>query len=175
MPVFGLSGHINKSKRVTWHCDASQFFGETFVIYIIVPFVILIYCYSAIFCYVRRSQKEFQDILRKDGVSKEKRLKMIKMTLIIILGFLITVVPFPIFNLFEKSVEYPNAFIFLNILWWASTVINPLIYCFMKTTYKNDFIHFCRTICVCLPKSKQGDMDSPNQSTPSTGSASTKC
>ena len=175
MPVFGLSGHINKSKRVTWHCDTTQFFGEIFFIYIIVPFVILICCYSAIFCYVRRSQKEFQEVLRKDGISKEKRLKMIKMMLIIILGFLITVVPFPIFNLFKKSVEYPNAFIFLNILWWASTVINPMIYCFMKKTYKNDFKNFCRAICICLPKSKRDDMDLPIQITSSTGSTSTKC
>merc|ERR1739842_119279 len=71
--------------------------------------------------------------------------KMVKMMLIVIFGYLFTSFPTSIFHVgFIEEENYPNVRVFVDILMWSSSTINPIIYCLLNETYRKAYIKLCR-------------------------------
>lgn len=105
-----------------------------FLIVFLIPCLIIICCYTCIFCTVwRQRQTNIYDVTpdsvfaaaRQQRECENKRLTI--MIMIILAGFMMCFLPLMLVNVADINSHYPWLHICGSILAWASSVINPFI------------------------------------------------
>ena len=110
------------------------------------PCVTIIFCYSAIFLKIKKLQRElcgmFANLNKKE---REDDIRQIKMMLTVFLCFVFTFLPIGSFNVIDKHSEYGNSDveILCHVLWWSSSVVNPIIYVFRNRHYRKAIFLLC--------------------------------
>jgi len=122
------------------------------------PCVVIVVCYSAIFYRVRQSRLNVQKHVGLPGragkestlQSSQRRedLRMTKMMLIIFVSFLVCFLPLMLVNVIDDEVDVPTLHIIASVLAWMSAGINPFIYAFKNRQYK---LAFKKLLC-CTDK-----------------------
>ena len=119
LPYFEVWGKFGKAIERPWCTILPKNGHSPKVFYIIlafvVPCVVIITCYTAIFIKVRRDYKQ-------------NDLQLLKMMLIIFSVFFIGFLPSVIVNAIDRFVQRPSIHIIPNALFWAIPTINPFIH-----------------------------------------------
>jgi len=125
----------------------------------LMPCIVIIACYSAIFFKVRQSRKNVQAHMNNAMTSRQNAsdaknsalnaaqsaqrredIRLTKMMLTIFLCFLVCFLPLMLVNVADDNVQFPFLHIVASVLAWASAVVNPFIYAFKNRQYQQAFI-----------------------------------
>ena len=165
LPVFGLWAKIgmHDNPKNKWMCyikdnppcsgNAKSFLKVSFLWLFIIPFLTLIFCYIAIFRMMKKNQKELGQYFSTDHAAKRaQNFKFMKMMVFVTMGFVLTFTPLMTFNVLNKG-DHPNWEVCLDILWWTSAVVNPLIFFMMSTTFRINMTYYLkRMFCQSVEK-----------------------
>ena len=127
------------------------------ILYIVLPFICIIGCYTAIFLKVRKSKKvllaSFNKVeqLRTTSVSdrirkstEESNSQLFRMILVISACFIILIIPMMVVGMIERTIssfsELANVDKFVYCLVNANFVMNPFVYFFMNKNYREAFM-----------------------------------
>ena len=116
----------------------------------LMPCIVIVCCYSAIFRKVRQSR---QNVQRHEGPDKgqpqqqqqqqqqhrREDLRLTKMMLLIFCCFVICFLPLMLVNVLLEDDDFPNLHVLASVLAWASAVVNPFIYAFKNKQYQKAF------------------------------------
>lgn len=147
VPFFGLWGTLGLDET-TFSCTILQKDGHSmkkffFLIGFVIPCLIIIGCYTCIYCTVRRQrQKLLKYNVTSDGEfsagqqrdREDNRLTIMMLT--IFACFMMCFLPLMLVNVADDNIHYPWLHICGSILAWASSVINPFIYAASNRTYR---------------------------------------
>jgi len=161
----------------------------------LMPCIVIIACYSAIFLKVRQSRKNVQAHMN-NGASKpntnpngdskpmnsvlnaaqsaqrREDIRLTKMMLTIFLCFLVCFLPLMLVNVADDNVQFPFLHILASVLAWASAVVNPFIYAFKNRQYQQAFIKVRQQILCCSEPNPNAAPRGANMSKESKTSAS---
>lgn len=134
----------------------------------LMPCIVIIACYSAIFFKVRQSRKNVQAHMNNAMTSRQNAsdaknsalnaaqsaqrredIRLTKMMLTIFLCFLVCFLPLMLVNVADDDVQFPFLHIVASVLAWASAVVNPFIYAFKNRQYQQAFIKVHQQILCC--------------------------
>ena len=121
------------------------------VLFIIIPLICIIGCYTAIYLKVRKGQKILLDLLGSNSVSdtvrkniEETDSQLFKMIMIISACFVIFIVPKLVLKIIIRAVsstsELVNAERALIVLMNANFIVNPFVYFFTNKNFREAFI-----------------------------------
>ena len=128
------------------------------ILYIVIPIIFIIGCYSAIFLKLRKSQKELiasldtiENLLHSTSVSdrirksiEESNSRLFRMILVISACFIILIIPIMVVEfIMDKMSSFSklgNVVKVLYSLMSANFVVNPFIYFFMNKNFREAFI-----------------------------------
>ena len=129
------------------------------ILFIAIPIICIIGCYSAIFIKLRKSQKDliasFDTIENLHSTSvvsdkirkriKESNSQLFRMFLVISACFVILIIPMMVVGLIMRSTmssfsELVNVEKVVNTLMNANFVVNPFVYFFMNKNFREAFI-----------------------------------
>ena len=103
LPLFGIWGKITRHEKLKWMCDIR--FGESFKKFAIfaifgISLITLIGCYFGIFQKLRTIRREMSSYFtaKRNASERDTDIKMVKMMLIVIFGYLFTSFPTSIFH-----------------------------------------------------------------------------
>ena len=121
----------------------------------LMPCIVIVCCYSAIFRKVRQSRQNVQrhegGIHGQDKAHQQQQrredLRLTKMMLLIFCCFVICFLPLSLVNVLLDDNELPNLHVLASVLAWASAVVNPFIYAFKNKQYQKAF---AKVICLLL-------------------------
>ncbi|XP_076314320.1 G-protein coupled receptor moody-like [Tachypleus tridentatus] len=121
-------------------------FGLAFFI----PCVAIVICYARIFWVVRKSSRRMkmhsnlnitEDTKGSDAKKREQEWRMTKMVLIIFCTFLICNLPITIVKVTDKQNNCLILQVFVSILVYANSSINPIIYVVINKQYRQAYIN----------------------------------
>lgn len=118
-----------------------------FIIGAVVPLLVIVTCYLAIFISVQRRRR------RLHGSRQHKRYNTrLTITLVVaFVAFLFCLLPITILQLVAKPRDLPYLFIIGNIILWSMSVINPVIYGFLNKNYRHAYAATLNDIVRSLP------------------------
>ena len=125
----------------------------------ILPMVILVFCYVKIFLAVNKSNKRMQDHRQISSLNRPpehkfaREYKLICMLFTIVLVFVIFWIPAAIVLILSSAVDIPVVFYTITI-WIAlcNSSINSIIYGCMNKNFRRGYAQFLRHICCCCFK-----------------------
>ena len=123
------------------------------------PCIVIIYGYIAIIRKLKRTRAALMKTLNANTLQREiqdhqRQWRMIKMMLLVFCCFVFTFLPSAIINFVDQDYIYPNVHVFMDILWWSASVINPVIYMIRNLRYREAVIELLRKM-FCLPQKIQ--------------------
>ena len=123
------------------------------------PCIVIIYGYIAIIRKLKRTRAALMRTLNANTLQREiqdhqRQWRMIKMMLLVFCCFIFTFLPSAIINFVDQDYVYPNVHVFMDILWWSASVINPVIYMIRNLRYREAMIELLRKM-FCLPQKHQ--------------------
>ena len=147
--ALGAINNVNVGENEKCLSGAHNNVMDLFVgLYFILPIILMIVCYVAIFLKVKRTRKELGECLSNVNLSyKEEDMQLLKMISIIFVTFFICLTPMAIvnFGFIGNISEKENAIIFM--LFGLNFIINPFIYGFKNKVYRPAFISLYQKIC----------------------------
>uniref|UniRef100_A0A182SDZ1 G-protein coupled receptors family 1 profile domain-containing protein n=1 Tax=Anopheles maculatus TaxID=74869 RepID=A0A182SDZ1_9DIPT len=136
-----------------------------FIIAFIIPCIIIVICYSRIFCVVHNSANnnsisytasssavKVAGAARsatdaRDAKARRNEWRITKMVLAIFLSFVMCYLPITISKIVDKNVSVPVLHIIGYIMLYLSACINPIIYVIMNKQYRQAY----KTVIFCKP------------------------
>ncbi|XP_040570280.1 protein trapped in endoderm-1 [Lepeophtheirus salmonis] len=127
----------------------------------LMPAVVIICCYTAIYFKFKQSRRNVQAHMnkistagtaemRKKSISlpstsnqmaqRREDIRLTKMMLTIFLCFMVSYLPLSLVNVMDDDLKYPDLHVLASVLAWSSAVINPFIYAFKNRQYQQAFI-----------------------------------
>lgn len=107
------------------------------------PCLTIVICYTHIFFVVRKlDEKRMKRQASSDGHRGPKRreMRITKMILSILCSHVVCFLPFTIVNVGLEQSTSPNIHMGVEILAWASHVVNPYIYAIVNKTYRRSYV-----------------------------------
>eukprot|EP00096_Caligus_rogercresseyi_P013826 TRINITY_DN6427_c0_g1_i1.p1 TRINITY_DN6427_c0_g1~~TRINITY_DN6427_c0_g1_i1.p1 ORF type:complete len:404 (+),score=68.29 TRINITY_DN6427_c0_g1_i1:143-1354(+) len=154
----------------------------------LMPAVVIICCYTAIYFKFKQSRRNVQAHMnkisnagsaemRKKSISlpstnhtmgqRREDIRLTKMMLTIFLCFMVSYLPLSLVNVMDDDLKFPDLHILASILAWGSAVINPFIYAFKNRQYQQAFAKV-----LCLSSFAGGGSSARNVNTNSSGHSS---
>uniref|UniRef100_A0A182M4R5 G-protein coupled receptors family 1 profile domain-containing protein n=1 Tax=Anopheles culicifacies TaxID=139723 RepID=A0A182M4R5_9DIPT len=135
-----------------------------FIIAFIIPCIIIVICYSRIFCVVHNSANNNSISYTasssavkvagtrsaadaRDAKARRNEWRITKMVLAIFLSFVFCYLPITISKIVDKNVSYPVLHIIGYIMLYLSACMNPIIYVIMNKQYRQAY----KTVIFCKP------------------------
>lgn len=168
-PLIGVWGTLGLDKQ-TFSCTILKRNDHSpkkflMIFGFLMPCIVIIACYSAIFLKVRQSRKNVQSHMKNNtpaaggnasavgkndsknalanaaqSAQRREDIRLTKMMLTIFLCFLVCFLPLMLVNVADDDVDFPFLHILASVLAWASAVVNPFIYAFKNRQYQQAFI-----------------------------------
>lgn len=118
----------------------------------ILPSIVIVVCYSAIFYKIRTTRKKLEShivrtpvstsFIQSEERSKRQRMediRLTKMMLTIFILFLVCFLPLMLVNVLDDKMTQPSVHIIASVLAWMSAAINPFIYSIQNHQYQQAF------------------------------------
>jgi len=150
--------------EATFSCTIKKLNGKSpkkflFCVAFLLPCVVMIGCYSAIFYEIKTSRRKMESHSFRTPTSASKQrvqqmqkkhrnedIKLTKMMLTIFLLFMVCFLPLMLVNVLDDEMSHPNIHIIASILAWTSAAINPFVYSLQNQQYQAAFKSlFCFT------------------------------
>ncbi|TRY81247.1 hypothetical protein DNTS_000542 [Danionella cerebrum] len=153
------------SFRERWHETTYNMFHFT-TLYVI-PLLMMSFCYSCILIEINRQMHRGESLGRcGTGLISRARMKTLRMTVIIVLSFLLCWTPYYLLGVWywfhpqmlERTPEYIHhmLFVFGNL----NTCCDPVIYGMYMPSFRSDLVQFC---CCWTRRTKQRTLDRPQK------------
>jgi len=110
----------------------------------VVPVILIVICNTSVFMYVRKMVEKQRETISGDhqeAVLKRRQIKVLKLSLLVVLTFLLMWSPTIILILIGasgKQVTTSYSIISYTVMFFQGS-INPIIYCFRHATFKKEF------------------------------------
>ena len=178
-PLVDLWGTLGLDEE-TFSCTIKKLDGKSpkkflFLVAFLLPCVVIIFCYSAIFYKIRTTRRKMESHSFRTPVSASKQriqrkkyrsedIKLTKMMLTIFVCFLVCFLPLMMVNVLDDEMQQPVIHIFASVLAWMSAAINPIIYSIQNQQYQQAFrALFCGRVRVSRRRAAAGvSQDEPN-------------
>ena len=149
LPLAGLWGKydLTESKRCDWLPNKDSYLNPKKIgaaIFIFLPLLIMIICYTAIFIKVRHMKKKIEGIFSKKN---EKNVEVLKMMFILFTCYISATIPWIIVNLIDPLRLKHRIHIIPTIILNTQAMINPFVYGFNNKVYKPAYIKLYQDIC----------------------------
>uniref|UniRef100_A0A0K2TB03 G-protein coupled receptors family 1 profile domain-containing protein n=1 Tax=Lepeophtheirus salmonis TaxID=72036 RepID=A0A0K2TB03_LEPSM len=159
----------------------------------LMPAVVIICCYTAIYFKFKQSRRNVQAHMnkistagtaemRKKSISlpstsnqmaqRREDIRLTKMMLTIFLCFMVSYLPLSLVNVMDDDLKYPDLHVLASVLAWSSAVINPFIYAFKNRQYQQAFIKVLCLASLTGAGSSARNVNSSNSHSSSKNSAS---
>ena len=155
LPLFEVWGKIDYNPK-NLLCTIQEKHGEiiSFKVFImaislLIPSLIIISCYLALYFKVRKIQMAL--ISNEElTTSKSADMKIIKMMFTVFVCFILLILPTLIINILDQeNHKFRDLHICFDILFWNIVVVNPFIYVFMNKHYRKAIFelifYFCKS------------------------------
>ena len=141
----------------TFSCTIKKLDGKSpkkflFLVAFLLPTVVIVTCYSAIFYKIKTTRKTMeshsfrtpvqaskQRVMRIQKRHRKEDIKLTKMMLTIFLLFLICFLPLMLVNVLDDEMKIPSVHIIASVLAWMSAAINPFVYAVQNHQYQQAF------------------------------------
>ena len=145
------------------------------LVYVAIPLVIIITCYSKVFIVVRKHNVNFRSRIRSrtqscaspDGSLSVEEVNITYILLVVVIGFLTCWTPVLVIDL----IDFINAdwklkrqvYVSYTCFGFASTSLNPIIYGVMNRSFREAYVNIFASLKACLSRSKSRDLNIPVQ------------
>ena len=161
LPLFKIWGEIVPARK-KYSCTIEENENGNPKMFFLVfafgcPFTVIIYCYISMYRKIKQTRKALADTMtlqyfqKKKEKEREQDWRMVKMMLLVFGCFIFTFLPSVIINKFDEDSNYPNVHVFMDILWWLASVINPFIYMIKNKQYRDAVGQIVHGM-VCMPE-----------------------
>ena len=122
------------------------------ILFIMIPLICIIGCYSAIYLKVKNSPKELLSLLGSDSGSddirkriEERNFNLFRMIMVTSACFVIFITPMMVQKIVFSTSELPNVEKVFRVLQDANFIVNPFVYFFTNKNYRKAFIQLLPT------------------------------
>lgn len=152
-PLYGW-GSIQYSEKFTdctlgWNVNDISYIAFLLTIAILTTMIVIIYCYFAIFKFVRRSSRQIQSHIQSENhdnqhintTTTNRETKIIKIFVAVVCVYVICWTPVCVVGIFEVMDHAAPRFVYIIIyyLMFSSSFCNPIIYGVFNTQFKEAF------------------------------------
>ena len=141
----------------TFSCTIKKLDGKSpkkflFLVAFLLPTVVIVTCYSAIFYKIKTTRKTIeshsfrtpvhaskQRVMQIQKKHRKEDIKLTKMMLTIFILFLICFMPLMLVNVLDDDMKMPSIHIIASVLAWMSAAINPFVYAIQNQQYQQAF------------------------------------
>ena len=143
--------------EATFSCTIKKLDGKSpkkflFLVAFLLPSVVIITCYSAIFYKIKTTRKKVENHSFRTPMSQSKLrvqqrhkkhrkedIKLTKMMLTIFVLFLVCFLPLMLVNVLDDDMKQPSFHVIASVLAWMSAAINPFVYAIQNQQYQKAF------------------------------------
>ena len=146
------------------------------LVYVAIPLVIIITCYTKVFIVVRKHNVNFRSRIRtrtqscaalSDGCLSVEEVNVTYTLLVVVIGFLTCWTPVLVIDL----IDFINrdwklkrqVYVSYTCFGFASTSLNPIIYGIMNRSFRAAYVNIFASLKMCLSRSKSRDLNIPVQ------------
>ena len=122
------------------------------ILFIMIPLICILGCYSAIYLKVKNSPKELLSLLGSDSGSddirkriEERNFNLFRMIMVTSACFVIFITPMMVQKIVFSTSELPNVEKVFRVLQDANFIVNPFVYFFTNKNYRKAFIQLLPT------------------------------
>ena len=149
LPLAGSWGKydLTRLNRCDWMPNKENYLNPKeigFCVFVFLPLLTMIICYTAIFIKIRHMKKKIEGIFSKKN---ERNIEVLKMMFILFTCYIIATIPFIIVNLIDPLRLQHRIHIIPSILFFSQAAINPFVYAFNNKVYKPAFMKLYQDIC----------------------------
>ncbi|XP_037772698.1 opsin-5-like [Penaeus monodon] len=123
------------------------------LVVVIIPCLVIIWCYVKIFLLVRRNQKKKMMLGKRSGASQPSQLQMSLVSCLVCLGFILAWIPYAVVSIYFGLGGHPAppyVAIIPVLLAKSSCAYNPIIYIFVTPRYRSEILDVVRNCCSLL-------------------------
>ncbi|XP_047185633.1 pinopsin-like isoform X3 [Scophthalmus maximus] len=161
---YGPEGH-GTTCSVQWHqrsATSRSYVSCLFVFCLILPLLLMLFCYGRILLAVRVVAREVTEIDRSSAEQREGRILL--MVVSMVTGYLLCWMPYGVVAMLSSfgrpGVLPPTASLIPSLLAKASTVLNPVIYVLLNKQFSRCFLYIFR--CSSEAPPTQGHLTLPS-------------